>query len=378
MAFVLQNGNTTADGTLNSNIIVSDGDSIVGATDLSLEAAASIDLNPGTLVRIQSDLEIGSTPIKLSSGTSNLISSSQDLTIECDVTGGGNLVFEALGGSIPLNEPGDENLSVTNFTATSIVGALNELVGIASAGIGNLAQTLNAGNTTGSNNIIFSTGSNALWETDGNGSIGTDSGSRPASGYFTDTVGVGNTLMSSGTIEVSAGDLDINTGSNDLNFIANSVTIPLNDGANSSLNTTTQNIVGAINELDSAINTGEVLLAVVPGIDATIAGVTNLYIATDTTIVTKVIILCTSASDVNTEATAAIRIERGTFDADVFPAEEWTGLNEVNDYFTYLVAGSKPAILSTETLKLSIDIEAMGGTTPASQIISVYVFGFEV
>jgi hypothetical protein len=81
-----------------------------------------------------------------------------DLTVEATPTGGGDLFLGALGGLIPLNEIGQENLSTTNFGAISIIGALNELAGIVSVGVGSLAQTLVAGNVTGGTDLVVTAG----------------------------------------------------------------------------------------------------------------------------------------------------------------------------------------------------------------------------
>ena len=67
-----------------------------------------------------------------------------------------DLTLGARGGTITLNEAGQESLLTTSFTATSIIGALNELV--AASGVSTLAQTLAVGNTTGGTDLIVTSG----------------------------------------------------------------------------------------------------------------------------------------------------------------------------------------------------------------------------
>jgi hypothetical protein len=147
-----------------------------------------------------------------------------DLELEAGLGDGagadGDLVFTARNASTPFNEVGQESLSTTSFGAISIIGALNELVGIASAGVGTLAQTLIAGNTTGMNNIVFSDGGrDLLWGTDGSGNIGsgpTSLDNRPGSVWVKDLIQVGdNTVTITGDGNITAG-----AGTNELSFDA--------------------------------------------------------------------------------------------------------------------------------------------------------------
>jgi len=100
-------------------------------------ANMSINSTSGTGVFDGSDLEIAAG-IALGSGAD------------------GELILSARGGSININEVGQESLSTTDFGATSIIGALNELASISMAGVGTLAATLAVGNTTNGTNIVLS------------------------------------------------------------------------------------------------------------------------------------------------------------------------------------------------------------------------------
>jgi hypothetical protein len=126
LAEVLNNGNTTTEGTFSGDIIISTGDSILSAAELTITAATSFDI-------------LGSI------GSSVVVSgATEDLTLG------------ARGATITLNELGQESLSTTSFSATSIIGALNELVSMSMGGVGTLAATLAVGNTTGGSNVILS------------------------------------------------------------------------------------------------------------------------------------------------------------------------------------------------------------------------------
>lgn len=124
LAQLLVVGNTTSDGTNSSDIIISTGDSIIGEAELTLTA--------GTNTAADNDLTLG-----------------------------------ARNTTITLNESGDESLGGT-FTATSLIGALNEIK--ATTDTMSLAEVLTIGNTTSdgtnSSDIIVSTGDSITGETD--------------------------------------------------------------------------------------------------------------------------------------------------------------------------------------------------------------------
>jgi len=193
-----------------------------------------------------------------------------------------------------------------------------------------------------------------LGGTDNTYDIGASGATRPRTAYL-------------GTSVISP--LVENTGASaDLTLGARSATYNLNDAANTTLVTTNQTIIGAINEVSAA---GEQLLATVTSIDAKTVAATNLYTATATTIITKVILLCTAATAITVEATAGVGIAAG--EDDVYASELLTGLDAADKAFTYIAAGTRVAVLNTQILKLGIDT----GSTGTSQTFTAYVFGYE-
>ena len=123
------------------------------------------------------DNSIGPTTITATGGTFSINATGQPTTIDCaafdidasttssiacsaalTVSAVNNLILGGLGTSITLNQAGAENLA-PGFTATSIVGALNEILG--SGGLGTLLQqAYNLGNTinlTTNRNLQFTT-----------------------------------------------------------------------------------------------------------------------------------------------------------------------------------------------------------------------------
>jgi hypothetical protein len=174
-------------------------------------------------------------------------------------------------------------------------------------------------------------------------------------------------FLTSSTIRANGGALDLTLG-------ARGATYALNDGANTTLNTTNQTIIGALNELDTAVTAAdpnEVLLATVASIDAKSATTTNLYTATATTIITKVILLCTAADTITAVAAAGVGIAAG--EDDIFGSEPLTGLDVADKAFTYLAAGTRVVATNTDIVKLGIDTAATG----TSQTFTAYVFGYE-
>jgi hypothetical protein len=127
-------------------------------------SGSTADFTGVTVLGLASDLESVLTNGNSSGANDIIMADSQALSgeghlyVEATATGDGDLIFGAHGGSITLNEVGQENLSATDFGATSIIGALNELGAIASAGVGTLAQTLASGSTTGGTSISVSAG----------------------------------------------------------------------------------------------------------------------------------------------------------------------------------------------------------------------------
>jgi hypothetical protein len=134
LAEVLNNGNTTTEGTFSGDIIISTGDSILSAAELTITAATSFDILGS----------IGSTVV--------VSGATEDLTLG------------ARGAMITLNEAGQESLSTTDFGATSIIGALNELASISMAGVGTLAATLSAGNITSGSDMVFTAGDEIIFQ----------------------------------------------------------------------------------------------------------------------------------------------------------------------------------------------------------------------
>lgn len=81
-----------------------------------------------------------------------------------------DITLSARGGSVTLNQTG--NTALVGFTATSIIGALNELKAGGGGGE-DLAATLAIGNTTGGNDIVISNGDAITGETEINLQAGT-------------------------------------------------------------------------------------------------------------------------------------------------------------------------------------------------------------
>ena len=162
-----------------------------------------------------------------------------------------------------------------------------------------------------------------------------------------------------------------NGASADLSLSARSSAYLLNDVSNTTLNTTNQTLIGALNELNAALG-GPGLLATVTGIDATVVAETTLYTATGTTVITGVILLCTAASGITTEATAGVGIAVG--EDDIFSSEPLTGLTVVNKAFNYLFSGTRVVAVNTDAIKLGIDTAAIG----TSQVLTAYILGFTV
>jgi len=162
----------------------------------------------------------------------------------------------------------------------------------------------------------------------------------------------------------------------DLTLGARGGSVALNDDSNTSLTTTNPTLMGAINELDAAITAlesgTEDLLATVTGIDATAVAATNLFTSVGTTIITKVMLLCTADNAVVSVATAGVGIAAG--EDDIFPSEQLVGLNTANKVFSFIEAGSRVVALDTEIVKLGIDT----GAAATSQTLTAYVFGFTV
>jgi hypothetical protein len=162
----------------------------------------------------------------------------------------------------------------------------------------------------------------------------------------------------------------------DLTLGARGGSYALNDDSNTTLTTTNQTLVGAINELDAALAVveggTEDLLATIPSIDATTTGTTNLFTSSGTTIITKVMLLCTAATAITVVANAGVGIAAG--EDDIFPSEELTGLSVANKVFSFIEAGTRVVALDTEVVKLGIDTAATG----TSQTLTAYIFGFTV
>lgn len=103
--------------------------------------------------------------------TTNAVSGSENLTLAAlgnvSVEAEVDLLFTANGATTPFNDPTSPDLDV-GFSATSIIGALNELFAGGGGGgggtVGTLAQVLNQGNITGTNNIIVSSGQKIVSE----------------------------------------------------------------------------------------------------------------------------------------------------------------------------------------------------------------------
>lgn len=98
----------------------------------------------GTLIEVRAEgLSLGGTDI------------TADAALNVTATGANDLTFGARGGTTTFNEAGDVNLDVS-FSATSIVGALNELgTGAVTA---TWAQVLSTGATSGGTNPTLSSG----------------------------------------------------------------------------------------------------------------------------------------------------------------------------------------------------------------------------
>ena len=210
LASTLVAGNTTS----GSNIVLSMGDNILFAVDNSGSIGTPGANRPANMY-LGTSLVIGTSAIDQDS-----FIASGDLSLTAGISN--DLIFTARGSSITLNEAGNESLSPTNFTATSIVGALNELASTGGGGGGGetLAQTLSIGNSTGGTNIQVDETDQVLFGPD----VGL-TGDTPTSGTLLVTdgatglgdlrvnrllVGAGTLLIDQDSISPLGNDLTIN------------------------------------------------------------------------------------------------------------------------------------------------------------------------
>jgi len=124
--------------------------------------------------------------------TTTLGSTNTTSTTVINAGASGDLTLGARSGSVTLNQVGDTTLS--GFTATSIVGALNELKSSPAAAA--LSTVLAAGNTTGATAIEIDNASGGIISTAGSGSAGIE---------IDITAGAGDGAFSGGALDFNGG-----------------------------------------------------------------------------------------------------------------------------------------------------------------------------
>ena len=125
---------------------------------------------------------------------------------------------------------------------------------------------------------------------------------------------------------------------------------------------------GASNSQDAV----EVLLSTTTGIDAKSTGTTNLFTASQTTIITKAIVRCTAASAITVGAAAGIGVAAG--EDDIFSSETMTGVHATTDAWYFVGGGKKVQVAASDIVKIGIDTAATG----TSQTLAVDLWGYEI
>jgi hypothetical protein len=227
--------NATTVSAPNGGVIVSAG---TGGIAVDTTGALSLDSTSTASNLTLTSNDAGTTTLTVSSTNAGAGAGAVDVTADGDIT------LDALGMTTPitLNQSGDLDLS--GFTATSIIGALNEALA-AATGADTLAEVLANGNTTGANNIVVSTGQSIVGADEltlvstTTGAVSLDSGTTGSvsvgTGANSKAVTIGsNTGAATTTIRSGTGAITINSGGT-LNVDAVNVLIDGTQASNFSL-----------------------------------------------------------------------------------------------------------------------------------------------
>ena len=163
------------------------------------------------------------------------------------------------------------------------------------------------------------------------------------------------------------------TSLTDITFAANnSSTLSFNDSTHT-------DFLGDASSIVEALNSGIHRLAVVPGIDLSATGTTNLYTvpAGQSVIVTDAVIrvsALTSGSTVSSDVELGIGVDSSQ--GDIIASQELTNLREINQAFRI---GTETSLLriatSTEVIALGIDVAAVV-TSGSTFTATVDLFGY--
>lgn len=184
---------------------------LVAFADNTYDIGASGANRPG-VVHVADSVIVGST-VTIDTDS---VTGSNDLLVGAAPTSLGDLVLFARGGSIDLNEAGNESLDASSFGAVSIIGALNELKAEIEAS-GTLQETLLLGNDTGGSNVVITAGDEIVFLDHATAGIrGNNDGSRVnVTGGSSTTTG-GNVNIVGGSVVASnvgnGGDVNITGG----------------------------------------------------------------------------------------------------------------------------------------------------------------------
>lgn len=122
----------------------------------------------------------------------------------------------------------------------------------------------------------------------------------------------------------------------------------------------------------SDVTGGVGVLSTTTGIDGKTVGTTNLYTVPGgkTAIITNAIIRITTATGLTGNCKAGIGIAAG--ETDIFASQALTGFDATTKHFEFIALGTKVNALSTEVIKLGIDV----GFTATTATLAVSLIGY--
>jgi len=263
-----------------------------GTLTLSTTTSGNVEITTASTADVVITTSGAGGTVDVNSGAGGVTVDAIAGTIALTTTTSGDITADAAG-LISLDADGSSNFTVATGTLTletTTSGQLNVTAADNLVMSGD-AVTIDANNTNGfsidgtaASNVTVTAGNLSLLTAGGSGNVILDAAATGGTASVNSTAGTTISADAGGvTIDATAGHIaitapaasDVNItatsdAASDINFAAHGLTIPFNATTSTTLNTTAQDIIGALNELQA--NSGEYTLTRVAGTGGVVAG----------------------------------------------------------------------------------------------------------